>query len=80
MIRKESADSSDSGRQYGSKDENKKKSNDKEWITTLDLAFLTLFTLYMLIEECWKKNILLIGITKDSAAHDFKNHVIPICV
>ena len=81
MIRKESADSSDSGSQYGSKDENKKKkSKDKELITTLDLAFLTLFTLYMLIEECWKKNILLIGITKDSAAHDFKNHVIPICV
>jgi len=31
---------------------NKKK---EEWITTLDLAFLTLFSLYMLIEECWKK-------------------------
>jgi hypothetical protein len=44
MIRKESADSSDSGSQYDSKDENKnKKSKDKEWITTLDLAFLTLF-------------------------------------
>ncbi len=24
----------------------------KEWLTTTDLAFLTLFTLYMLIEEC----------------------------
>jgi hypothetical protein len=34
----------------------------------------------MLIEECWKNNILLIGITKDTAANDFKGHVIPICL
>jgi hypothetical protein len=58
------------------KNHNKKK----DMITTLDLAFLTLFSLYMLIEECWKYNILLIGITKDTIAHEFKNHVIPICV
>ena len=56
------------------------KGSDKEWITTLDLAFLTLFSLYLLIEECWKNKKLLIGITKDTAAHDFKNHVIPICL
>ncbi|MGE5660785.1 MAG: hypothetical protein ACM3X1_00905 [Ignavibacteriales bacterium] len=56
------------------------KGTKKKWITTLDLAFLTLFSLYMLIEECWKRRILLIGITKDTAAHDFKNHVIPICL
>jgi hypothetical protein len=57
-----------------------KKGKNKDMITTLDLAFLTLFSLYMLIEECWKYNILLIGITKDTIAHEFKNHVIPICV
>jgi hypothetical protein len=56
------------------------KGREKEWITTLDLSFLTLFSLYMLIEECWKNKKLLIGITKDTAAHDFKNHVIPICL
>ena len=50
----------------------------KEWITTTDLAFLTLFSLYMLIEECWKNNILLLGISKDTTAHDFKNHLLPI--
>ena len=34
----------------------KVKKNGKEfWLTTLDLSFLTLFTLYMLIEECWKR-------------------------
>ena len=59
----------------------KKGSSMKEqWITTLDLAFLTLFTLYMLIEECWKNNVLIIGITKDTTTHEFKNHVIPICI
>jgi hypothetical protein len=56
------------------------KGREKEWITTLDLSFLTLFSLYMLIDECWKNKKLLIGITKDTAAHDFKNHVIPICL
>jgi len=48
-------------------------------ITTLDLAFITLFTQYMLIEECWKNRKLLVGITKDTYARDFKNHVIPVC-
>jgi hypothetical protein len=57
-----------------------KDSGKKEWITTLDLSFLTLFTFYMLIEECWKNNVLLIGITKDTTAQEFKNHVIPICL
>lgn len=52
----------------------------KKWLTTLDFSFLTLFTLYMLIEECWKNKIILIGITKDTAAQEFKNHVIPICL
>ncbi|MCD6514408.1 MAG: hypothetical protein J7L07_05750 [Candidatus Odinarchaeota archaeon] len=49
------------------------------WLTTLDLSFLTLFCIYMLIEECWKRNILLVGMTKDTSAKDFKSHFIPIC-
>ncbi|NIM46271.1 MAG: hypothetical protein GTO54_11740 [Nitrososphaeria archaeon] len=56
-----------------------KKGERYEWLTTLDMAFLTLFTIYMLIEECWKRKILILGITKDTAARDFKRHVIPIC-
>jgi hypothetical protein len=50
----------------------------KQWITTTDLAFLTLFAFYLLIEECWKNNVLLIGITKDTIARDFSNHLLPI--
>lgn len=55
------------------------KDGKEHWLTTLDLSFLTLFCLYALIEECWKRGILLIGLTKDTAAKDFKRHFIPIC-
>jgi len=48
------------------------------WLTTLDIAFLCLFCLQMLVEECWRKRILLIGLTKDTAARDFKRQLIPI--
>jgi hypothetical protein len=54
------------------------KNGKEHWLTTLDIAFLTLFTLHMLVEECWKKRILLVGVTKDTAARDFKRQLIPI--
>jgi hypothetical protein len=54
------------------------KDGKEHWLTTLDIAFLTLFTLHLLVEECWKKHILLIGVTKDTAARDFKRQLIPI--
>lgn len=54
------------------------KDGAEQWLTTLDIAFLTLFTLHLLMEECWKKRILLIGMTKDTAARDFKRQLIPI--
>ena len=54
------------------------KDGKEQWLTTLDIAFLTLFCLEMLIEQCWKNQILLIGITKDTAARDFKRQLIPI--
>ena len=54
------------------------KEGKENWLTTIDIAFLTLFALQMLMEECWKRRILLIGITKDTAARDFKRQLIPI--
>ena len=54
------------------------KDGKEQWLSTLDLAFLTLFTLHMLIEECWNNHILLVGITKDTAARDFKRQLVPI--
>jgi hypothetical protein len=50
------------------------------WLTTLDLAFLSLFTVNMLIEVCRLNKILLIGITKDTTARDMITHLIPLCV
>ena len=50
------------------------------WVTTLDLAFLSLFSLNLLIETCRQNNILLVGITKDTTARDFITHLIPVCV
>jgi hypothetical protein len=50
----------------------------ERWLTTLDFAFLTLFSLHMLLEECWNRRTLLIGITKDTAARDFKRQLLPI--
>jgi len=55
------------------------KDGKEHWLTTLDLSFLTLFCFYALIEECWKRKVLLIGLTKDTSAKDFKRHFIPIC-
>ncbi len=57
-----------------------KKGDKFDWLTTQDIAFLTLFCIYMLVEECWNRKILLLGITKDTASRDFKNHVIPVFV
>lgn len=50
------------------------------WMTTLDLAFLSLFSLNLLIEECLNNRILLVGITKDTTARDLITHLIPICI
>ena len=54
------------------------KDGKEHWLTTIDIAFLTLFTLQMLMEECWKKRLLLVGVTKDTAARDFKRQLVPI--
>jgi hypothetical protein len=54
------------------------KDGREHWLTTLDIELLTLFTLQMLMEECWRKRILLVGITKDTSARDFKRQLVPI--
>ncbi len=56
------------------------KKGELHWLTTQDLAFLTLFALNLLVEQCWTKRILLLGLTKDTAARDLKNHVLPVLV
>ncbi len=48
------------------------------WMTTLDLAFLCLYALNLLIEECRQNHIMLLGITKDTTARDFISHLVPV--
>lgn len=57
-----------------------RKDGREEFLTTLDIAYLTLFCFYMILEECWKRNVLLLGITKDTAARDFRRQVITVCI
>ncbi|MBS7288219.1 MAG: hypothetical protein KIH01_05620 [Candidatus Freyarchaeota archaeon] len=66
----------------GEEDENKMWLNvdgEHRILTTLDLAFLTLFAQHMAMEECWRNRKLFAGVIKDTYARDFKNHVVPIC-
>ncbi|MFQ5761771.1 MAG: hypothetical protein ACE5PO_01935 [Candidatus Bathyarchaeia archaeon] len=56
------------------------KAGKRCWLTTLDMKLLTLFSLYMLVEECWKNNILLVGISKDTVARDFSSRLLPVMV
>ena len=51
---------------------------DGRWLTTNDLAFLSLASLYLAVHECWKKNILLLGVAKDTSARDLKRQVLPV--
>ena len=57
-----------------------KDGDELRWLTTLDLAFLCLFTLNLLVETCRQNRTMLIGITKDTTARDLISHLIPICV
>lgn len=51
--------------------------NDR-WITAEDIDYLTLVMISALLFEAWKRNILLLGIVKDSAANELVRTVTPI--
>ncbi len=50
---------------------------DSHWLTTVDFSFLSLMSIYFMVENCHKNNILLLGIAKDTSARDLKRQVIP---
>lgn len=54
------------------------ENGERRWMTTLDLAFLSLFTLNLLVEESLTRRILLVGITKDTTARDLISHLVPV--
>lgn len=49
-----------------------------KWITTNDLSFLSLMSLYLAIEKSWDNRTLLIGVAKDTSARDLKRQVLPV--
>ncbi len=48
------------------------------WLTTNDLAFLSLISLYLMVEKCWENRTLLVGVAKDTSARDLKRQVLPV--
>jgi hypothetical protein len=48
------------------------------WITTNDLSFLSLMSLYLAIEKAWSNRTLLVGVAKDTSARDLKRQVLPV--
>ena len=48
-----------------------KRGDKEEWLTSDDIRFLISVGLRMLIEESWKRNVLIVGIAKDSASKYF---------
>lgn len=53
-----------------------KEEGNYEWLTSDDIKFLISVGIRMLIEESWKKNVMIIGIAKDSASkYFFRNYL-----
>jgi hypothetical protein len=50
----------------------------KRWITSTDLEYMTLVMIYSLLRLAWEKNVLVIGLIKDSAAAELTKTIIPI--
>ena len=56
----------------------RKKVDEEGWLTTPDIDYLTLILIYAIVKEAWARNILLVGIIKDTAANELVRTVIPI--
>ncbi|NPA41994.1 MAG: DNA double-strand break repair nuclease NurA [Aquificae bacterium] len=49
-----------------------------EWLTSNDIKYLISVGLRMLIEKCWERNVILIGIAKDSATKYFSRNYLGV--
>ena len=50
----------------------------KQWITSADLEYMTLIMIYALVRLAWEKNVLIIGLIKDTAAAELTKTIVPI--
>jgi hypothetical protein len=53
-------------------------STQKKWITSADLEYMTLIMIYALVRLAWEKNVLVIGLIKDTAAAELTKTIVPI--
>lgn len=54
------------------------RSKIERWLTCQDIDYLTLILVIEILNECWRRKALLLGIVKDSAANEMVRTVIPI--
>jgi hypothetical protein len=57
---------------------NKEVTKNKKWITSGDLEYMTLIMIYALVRLAWEKNVLIIGLIKDTAAAELTKTIVPI--
>jgi len=55
-----------------------KKAGKECWVTADDFDFLTLIFIYALVREAWARNLLMIGLIKDTSAAELVKTVVPI--
>ncbi len=54
------------------------KNGKEEWFTSDDIKFLISVGIRMLIEKCWERNVLLVGIAKDSSSKYFSRNFLGV--
>jgi hypothetical protein len=54
------------------------KTNFESWLKCEDIDYLTLTLITAILYQCWGRNILLLGIVKDSAANELVRGVVPV--
>ena len=57
---------------------NKVNTINKKWVTSADLEYMTLIMIYALVRMAWEKNVLIIGLIKDTGAAELTKAIVPI--
>ena len=59
-------------------DNGKNAEENKKWITSSDLEYMTLVMTYALLRIAWERDVLVIGLIKDTAASELLKTIVPI--
>jgi hypothetical protein len=51
---------------------------EKKWVTSADFEYMSLIMIYALVRLAWEKNVLVIGLIKDTAAAELTKTIVPI--